>query len=131
MPPSRKIVGEPPAPPDYFDTVELAEWQRIVDDLEPLGLLRQVSHSTMEICCQATSLRLRAYATYRKEGLTIVNPDSGRKAVHPAVRAFLDASKLYVQAARELGVTPSSERPMTVPTGGGIGGAPNPFSRYG
>ena len=114
VPPPRKTVGEPPQPPDYLDAIELAEWERIVDDLEPLGLLRQASHSTMEICCQATSLRLRAYATYRKEGLMAVNPDSGRQGVHPAMRVFLDASKLYLAAARELGVTSSSERPMTV-----------------
>ena len=84
------------------------------DELEPLGLLRQVSHSTLEIACQATSLRLRAYATYRKDGMVCENPQSGHKGLHPAVRAFEIASKLYFAAARELGVTLSSERPMVV-----------------
>ena len=112
VPTPRKVVGEPPEPPDYFDTFELAEWERIVDELEPFGLLRQVSHSTMEIACQATSLRLRAYATYRKEGMVCENPQSGHKGLHPAVRAFEIASKLYFAAARELGVTPSSEQQL-------------------
>lgn len=97
-------------PPDFLDAQGRAMWDTVVDDLEPLGLLKTSDLGVLASYCEAWSRYTHAVAAYRAEGVVQVNPTTGheRKSVHVTVAeaASLEISRL----AGQLGLSPAAER---------------------
>ena len=60
--------------------------------------------------CENWARFVAAVKQYRAEGLTKINPHSGRTAKRPAIVAASEAAPALVKAARQLGLSPVSER---------------------
>jgi phage terminase small subunit len=63
-----------PEPPDFLDDEGRAEWDRVIADLEPLGLLKNSDRGTLVAYCEAWSRFVAAVKQYRSEGVVRVNP---------------------------------------------------------
>jgi P27 family predicted phage terminase small subunit len=122
-PPFRRV---PPQAPDDLDTIERQEWDRVVAEHEavPPGL-KNADHAALLLHCQLLGLSQRAYAQWRQEGITSINPESGRAHKNPAVSTFEAAARLFLVSAAHFGCTPSSEQRLGELTGDG--GESNPF----
>lgn len=113
MPP--KFVCEAPQAPEWLEGEALAEWERIVPCLEELDLLKPADMAVLAVYCVTWARFVDAVAEYKRHGLTLVNPDSGRVGKNPAVAiAEVAASQLRVYAS-EFGLTPASERNLGIP----------------
>jgi P27 family predicted phage terminase small subunit len=87
-----------------------AEWRRIVPGLVRLDLVKPEDRAALTAYCETWARFVEATRQYRREGITAVNPDSGRMSVHPAVRVAEAASTQLRQYAVEFGLTPAAER---------------------
>jgi len=67
-----------PEPPDWLDDEGRDEWDPVVSDLEPLGLLKNSDRAVLVARCEAWSRFVAAVKCYREQGVVKVNPDSGR-----------------------------------------------------
>jgi P27 family predicted phage terminase small subunit len=108
------------------DDVALAEWERIVDLLEPLDILSPTHQATLAAYCKAVSEETAAEAILAAEGRVIENPKTGHTHAHPAAAMARAARDQILRYGREFGLTPSAEQRFgEVP---GDGDAPNPFA---
>ncbi|BBZ22827.1 phage terminase small subunit P27 family [Mycolicibacter hiberniae] len=107
-PPSFERVA--PEPPDWLDDEGRDEWQRVIDDLAPLNLLKNSDRAVLVAHCEAWSRLVAAVKHYHADGLTKTNPDSGRVAKHPSVTTATEAAAQLMKTANQLGLTPVSER---------------------
>jgi P27 family predicted phage terminase small subunit len=113
VPPVPKFTREAPEPPDWLSGEGLAEWHRIVPGLELLDLLKVEDQAMLATLCETYGRFIDAVRTYRLEGTTIVNPDSGNVRRHPAVGIAEAAAAQLKSLAAEFGLTPASERHMS------------------
>jgi P27 family predicted phage terminase small subunit len=126
-----KFVRGTPEAPDYLGRWAREEWDRAVDDLERLDLLKRADTGSLIIMCQAFERWLTAQAQYRREGLVLLNPESGRAHKHPAVSVAEAAAREYLLFAREFGLTASAEQRLADAVAVGIDdvvGGYNPFA---
>src|SRR6476469_7002343 len=66
--------GVAPTAPDWLDSEGADEWDRVVSDLEPLGLLKNSDRAVLVAHCEAWSRYVTAVKQYRLEGVTRINP---------------------------------------------------------
>jgi P27 family predicted phage terminase small subunit len=81
-----------------------------VPGLEALDLLKPEDRAALVVWCETWSRFVDAVKVYRTEGITLVNPDSGRAHQHPAVSIATAAAAQLRAFAAEFGLTPSAER---------------------
>jgi P27 family predicted phage terminase small subunit len=116
-----KFAREAPEPPEWLDGEALAEWRRIVPDLENLDLLKPADRATLTTYCETWARFVDAVAEYKANGLTLINPDSGRVGKNPAV-AIAEAAATQLRAfANDFGLSPAAERTISTtvkPDGG-------------
>ncbi|MET0414529.1 MAG: phage terminase small subunit P27 family [Actinoplanes sp.] len=98
-----------PEPPDWLDLEALAEWERIVPALDAVGSIKPEDRGIITARCVAWSRAVHAEAIIAAEGQTVVNPQSGRLATHPAVYIAAAAWRDVVKFGAPLGLDPSSE----------------------
>jgi P27 family predicted phage terminase small subunit len=108
LPPAFEQIA--PTAPTWLDDEGRDEWDRVVADLEPLGLLKNSDRAVLVAHCEAWSRFVAAVRQYRAEGVTKVNPDSGRTGKHAAVAVATDAAVQVVKTAGQLGLSPVAER---------------------
>lgn len=102
-----------PERPAHLDDVACAEWDRIVPQLEQLGVLSQVDGAALALYCGAFSEMLAAEASVREYGLlidtgiTAEGATPGKKA-NPAVAIARQARAQLHRLLVEFGLTPSS-----------------------
>ena len=95
---------------------------RVVSDLEPLGLLKNSDRAVLVAHCECWSRYVTAVKQYRVEGVTRINPDSGRLGKHPAVGVAEVAAVQLAKLGGLLGLSPVAERGLgtfTPPDGDG------------
>ena len=63
LPPSFERV--PPTAPAWLDDEGRDEWQRVIDDLAPLGLLKNSDRAVLVAHCEAWSRFVAAVKQYR------------------------------------------------------------------
>jgi P27 family predicted phage terminase small subunit len=101
-----------PTPPSWWSDDDEArrEWDRVVADLEPLGLLKNSDRGVLTAYCEAWSRFAAAVKQYRAEGVTKLNPDSGRTGKHAAVAVAENAAAQLAKLGGLLGLSPVAER---------------------
>jgi P27 family predicted phage terminase small subunit len=96
-----------PECPGHLDDVGRAEWERIVPQLEQLGVLTRVDGAALSLYCGAFAEMLAAEAAVREYGQLIQTGQGGRKA-NPAVAIARQARGQVHRLLVEFGLTPSS-----------------------
>lgn len=99
-----------PRPPTWLTREAKAEWKRVVHELVRLDLVKAEDRATLAAYCECWSRFVAANQMLRKEGLTVVNPDSGRMSKHPAVAIAEAAATQLRHYANDFGLTPAGER---------------------
>jgi P27 family predicted phage terminase small subunit len=115
-----------PNPPTWLSREARAEWRRIVPGLEALDLIKAEDRAALVVWCETWSRFVLAVKTYRAEGITLVNPESGRAHRHPAVGIAETAAAQLRAYAAEFGLSPASERRLGTTAPGGDN-EDNPF----
>lgn len=114
VPTPPKFTREAPEPPEWLDGEALAEWNRVAPDLETLDLLKPADRATLAAYCETWARWVCAVKQYKAEGITVINPDSGRVGKHPAV-AIAEAAATQLRAfANDFGLSPAAERNLAM-----------------
>lgn len=106
-PPFKRLA---PNPPTWLSREAKAEWKRVAPGLERLDLIKPEDRGTLAAYCETWATFVIATQLVRREGITAVNPDSGRISEHPAVRVADKAATQLRQYAQHFGLSPASER---------------------
>ena len=98
----KELVSEPPA---WLPQSAISEWERLVPVMRKEFPLSETDFGMLVSYCLAFSRIKTAEAEIRRSGTYLVNEDTGKKAVNPAVRVQSQAMKDMKQAASALGMT--------------------------
>jgi P27 family predicted phage terminase small subunit len=96
-----------PACPESLDSFGRAEWERIVPELEAMGVLSQVDGAALALYCAAYSIAVRADMEIGLYGLLLETGMGGLKA-NPAVAMAKAARAQMHSLLTEFGATPAS-----------------------
>jgi P27 family predicted phage terminase small subunit len=117
-PPFKRI---PPHKPSYLSPMAAALWDRIVDELPRLGLLKELDGSLLEMLCE-TYARWRKCVAMRQEAAKaapttagIIAKNSQGYCVAPWVAAETQASKEFRALCIEFGLSPAAEMRLATP----------------
>lgn len=113
IPTPPKFAREAPEPPDWLDGEALAEWERVAPSLEELDLLKTADRATLAAYCETWARYVAAVAEYKVNGLTLINPDSGRVGKNPAVAIAETAAAQLRTYANDFGLSPAAERAIS------------------
>ena len=127
-PPFKRLA---PNPPTWLSREAKAEWKRVAPGLERLDLIKPEDRAAFAAYCETWARFVDATRTVNREGITAMNPDSGRLAVHPAVRVAEAASTHLRQYAEQFGLTPAAERNVSKRDDGRGEFEENPFAGTG
>ncbi len=111
--PSRLNADEPKPPvvrperPEVLDSFGLAEWDRIMPELEELGILARVDGAALALYCSAYSQWVRADLEVHIRGMLVDTGNGGIKA-NPAVSMAHMARAQMHSILTEFGATPAS-----------------------
>lgn len=106
----------PPQPPEFLFGDALEEWQRVVPELQRLGLTKAVDAASLSAYCLAWQRLCQAQRVIQEGselGLLAVNSQGLTR--HPAVAIAEAASKELRAWAHEFGLTPAAEANLVTP----------------
>lgn len=98
----KELVSEPPA---WLPQSAISEWERLVPVMKQDFPLSETDFGMVVSYCLAFSRIKTAEAEIRRSGTYLVNEETGKKAVNPAVRVQSQAMKDLKQSASALGMT--------------------------
>jgi P27 family predicted phage terminase small subunit len=104
--------------PDWLDEEAKAEWQRIVPELDAMGLLSRVDRPALAAYCTAWSRWVNAEEQVRKFGPIVKSPERGFPMKSPYLSIADQALEIMRKMMVEFGLTPSSRSRIRVPGGG-------------
>lgn len=107
------------------------EWNRVVPELDRLGLLKSIDRSSLTSYCLVWHRLVEASRTIQREGMIVEEEMTlGRSKLyrHPALLTAEAASKELRAWATEFGLTPSSEQRLGSTKGADDGAQGNPFA---
>lgn len=109
----REPVAPPgrPEAPGFLDAVAVAEWERIVPQLEAIGVLSTVDGAALALYCQSFSRMVAAEEKILGGNLT--SATARGVGVSPYVRIARDAAAFCAKMLVEFGLTPSSRSRVT------------------
>jgi P27 family predicted phage terminase small subunit len=102
-----------PAPPEYFDAVALAEWQRITPLLAAAGLLTALDRAALAAYCSAYARWLDAEAKLRELGPLAPSARGGQQ-LSPYFRVANVALKQLREFGADFGLSPASRSRLQV-----------------
>jgi P27 family predicted phage terminase small subunit len=116
--PKNEPKPEPLAPkcPAHLDKAAKREWKRVVDLLEPLGLVNKLNMAALAAYCQVYSRWVEAEGMIRKHGMLVKTPN-GYPQLSPfmtVANRCLDQMKSYMV---EFGMTPASMSRISINPG--------------
>jgi P27 family predicted phage terminase small subunit len=120
-----------PEAPSWLPEEARAEWDRVVPELDRLGLLKSIDRSSLTSYCLVWHRLVEASKTVQREGMIVEEEMAlGRTKLyrHPALLTAEAASKELRAWATEFGLTPSSEQRLGSTKGGDDGEQGNPFA---
>ena len=117
-----------PDPPGWLNPEARGEWNRIAPELDRLELIKPEDAGILVAYCLAWSRLVSAEAIIQTEGLTAMNPQTGRRAVHPAVYVVQAASRDLLRLGSHFGLTPVSEVNLATPAKPDSDDDANPFA---
>jgi P27 family predicted phage terminase small subunit len=110
-----------PTPPHWLKGEALAEWGRIVPELDAIGLLSVVDRAALTAYVTGWATFAEASEDIENRG-TMVEGRDGNLVKNPSVAMQRDAMNLIKQWCAEFGLTPSARSRMQLPSEGGKGG---------
>ncbi|MEV5080320.1 phage terminase small subunit P27 family [Streptomyces sp. NPDC056159] len=121
--PSKKKLsgGEPeptrgaPRPPADLKGEALAEWGRIVPELDKLGLLTKVDRAYLVAYCEAWSTFDAAREAMAEYGPLVAGRDGGL-VKNPAAQVMRDAADMMLKFGSRFGLSPSDRTRLSVPS---------------
>lgn len=109
---SRKGEPEPsgkmPACPGWLDADAAAEWERVVVELEQMGVVGALDYAVLVGYCQSFSQFKQAAEMLARTGPLHKPKEDGEIRRNPVVFILKDAREAMLKFARELGLSPSS-----------------------
>jgi P27 family predicted phage terminase small subunit len=122
-PSKKKLAGaepEPrrgaPRPPADLKGEALAEWGRIVPELDRLGLLTLVDRAYLVAYCEAWASFNAAREALSEYGPLVAGRDGGL-VKNPASQIMRDAADLMLKFGSRFGLSPSDRTRLSVPSG--------------
>jgi len=106
------LSEEGKTPPDYFDEVALAEWNRILPILVQLDLYTDLDKAALEVYCSAYSRYRTAYTDTIESGQMGAQNADGRKFKNPSVQIAQDSARELSMICNLFGMSPSSRQRM-------------------
>lgn len=103
-----------PECPEWLDEIAKKEWQRVVPELERMGMLTCVDGAALEGYCQMYSRWVQAEQFLQKHG-TIYKLPSGYIQQVPQVNIAQKSLLIVKGFCSEFGLTPSSRVKLNVP----------------
>jgi P27 family predicted phage terminase small subunit len=100
--------------PKHLGTIARAEWDRVVPELQRLGLYTDVDHAALEAYCASYERWIQAEAILKDEGLTFTT-EKGYIGQRPEVGIVQSSLQLIKTFCSEFGLTPSARARMTLP----------------
>ena len=97
-------------------------------ELDRLDLIKPEDAGILVAYCLAWSRLVSAEAIIQTEGLTATNPQTGGRAVHPAVYVVQAASRDLLRLGSHFGLTPVSEVNLGTPAKPDSDDDANPFA---
>ena len=117
--------GEPYKPP-WLSPYARELWERIVPDLEALGLIKPADFAAWVAYCETWSTYRVALETVRREGIVLKNERTGMSHKHPALLTMDVSGGQLMRFAIEFGLTPAAEVRLAKP--GKDDAADDPFT---
>lgn len=121
-PSKKKLTGsepEPargaPRPPADLKGEALAEWGRIVPELDRLGLLTKVDRAYLVAYCEAWSAFNSAREALAEYGPLVAGRDGGL-VKNPAAQVMRDAADMMLKFGSRFGLSPSDRTRLSVPS---------------
>lgn len=115
-------VRTAPDAPDFLDDESRAEWDRVVPELQRLGLLTRVARASLVAYCENWSIYVAATREVHEFGLTREKTIERRGGdvvteyvANPAVAIQRQAGMELRRWAIEYGLTPASEQKVKAP----------------
>jgi P27 family predicted phage terminase small subunit len=110
--------ADQPTCPAHLSPTAKAEWKRLAQDLNAIGLLTRIDRTVLAGYCQAYGRWVEAERKLR-ETPTILKTPAGYVQQSPWLSISNKQMELMARYMAELGLTPSSRSrlPVTVPTG--------------
>lgn len=116
-----------PVAPVWLTGEARAEWDRVVPQMDHLGLLKTIDGAALAAYCMAWDRFVTATAIVAVEGMVLKDDRQGRAQRHPALLTAEAASKELRAWAGEFGLTPSAEQRLAS-NKDGDGDSGNPFA---
>lgn len=120
-----------PEAPEWLPAEARDEWNRVVPELDRLGLLKSIDRTALTSYCMVWQRFVDANAIVAREGMIVEEELTlGRTKLyrHPALLTVEVASKELRAWATEFGLTPSSEQRLASTKDGKDGADGNPFA---
>ena len=103
-----------PVPPEWLKEDGLSEWNRIVPELDRLGMLTVVDQGALEGACAAYGQAVKCHKYLEQHGLTMSVGDGGYEQQRPEVSIEQKAWTLYRGFTAEFGLTPSARGKLSI-----------------
>jgi P27 family predicted phage terminase small subunit len=109
-PTPERVTAPPgvPEPPDWLDAEAMAEWDRIVPELNRLGVLALVDRAALTTYCAAWSVFVRAEKALQEDDLVAERRAGNGPSKSPGWQIWREAATTVSALAKELFITPSS-----------------------
>lgn len=128
--PERANPAEPvprsalPRPPDYMGEPALTVWDRVLAELDVMGVATAADADALACLVEAVVTHQRASAILDEEGMLVLGT-KGARIRHPALSVQRDAANLVRAFCAEFGLTPSARSRVVVRL---TPAEPNPFA---
>ncbi len=93
-------------PPELQDD-SLLEWERLVSELDSLGLLNTSDRALMILCCQTWEMNKKAFEHVQKHGPTY-QYSNGDIADSAQYKIWIQTTKQLATMLKQLGLTPAA-----------------------
>ena len=100
--------------PQWLSAEAKAEWNRIVPELERLGLLTRIDQACLVCYCEAYSDFKKAARELARQGLTL-KAGNGTRIPHPAVQMKRASMKQVREFSAEFGLSPAARARLEIP----------------
>ena len=110
-----EFVRLPPEAPRWLKGEALAEWNRVLPELQRLELIKQPDMASLVAYCLTWDRLVQAQAIVELEGMVLQDDKQGRAQRHPALLTLEMASRELRSWAQQFGLTPSAESRLKTP----------------
>lgn len=110
--------GKMPECPDWLDADAHTEWDRVVVELESMGIIGATDYAVLVGYCESWSHYKMAVEMLARTGPLHKPKEDGEIRRNPVVFILKDAREALLKFARELGLSPSARASVSAASGG-------------